>query len=146
MLFSTLSCSYLLTLVPDGMRGIKNIFFEKAAAAVLASCVRQWQRMFHSDLYMCICIYVRILHCIQCIYLHTLWYACVTGTCIIIIPLQVCTFGSQYIFLGSRLGNSLLLKYSNKPPRGQCPLLCVFVCVCVCVCVCRVRVRMCVCE
>ena len=32
--------SYLLTLVPDGMRGIRNILFEKAAAAVLTSCVR----------------------------------------------------------------------------------------------------------
>lgn len=30
---------YILTLVPDGMRGIKNILFEKTAAAVLSSCV-----------------------------------------------------------------------------------------------------------
>ena len=30
---------YILTLVPDGMRGIKNVLFEKTAAAVLASCV-----------------------------------------------------------------------------------------------------------
>ena len=30
---------YVLTLVPDGMRGIRNILFEKAAAGVLASCV-----------------------------------------------------------------------------------------------------------
>lgn len=30
---------YVLTLVPDGMRGIKNILFEKTAAAVLTSCV-----------------------------------------------------------------------------------------------------------
>jgi cleavage and polyadenylation specificity factor subunit 1 len=59
---------YLLTLVPDGMRGIRNILFEKAAAAVLTSCI--------------------------------------------------CTLGSQYIFLGSRLGNSLLLKYTVKASRG----------------------------
>ena len=31
--------SYVLTLIPDGMRGVKNIVFEKAAAGVLASCV-----------------------------------------------------------------------------------------------------------
>lgn len=30
---------YVLTLVPDGMRGIRNILFEKAAAGILASCV-----------------------------------------------------------------------------------------------------------
>lgn len=30
---------YVLTLVPEGMRGLKNILFEKAAAAVLPSCV-----------------------------------------------------------------------------------------------------------
>ena len=36
----TCTISYLLTLVPDGMRGIRNILFEKAAAAVLTSCVR----------------------------------------------------------------------------------------------------------
>ena len=30
---------YVLTLVPDGLRGIKNILFEKAAAGVLPSCV-----------------------------------------------------------------------------------------------------------
>ena len=32
---------YILTLVPDGMRGIKNVLFEKTAAAVLASCVSE---------------------------------------------------------------------------------------------------------
>ena len=30
---------YILTLVPEGIRGVKNILFEKAAAAVLPSCV-----------------------------------------------------------------------------------------------------------
>jgi len=30
---------YVLNLIPDGMRGIRNILFEKAAAGVLASCV-----------------------------------------------------------------------------------------------------------
>ena len=30
---------YVLTLVPEGMRGLKNILFEKAAAGVLPSCV-----------------------------------------------------------------------------------------------------------
>ena len=40
--------SYLLTLVPDGMRGIRNILFEKAAAAVLTSCVRNTPS--HSEL------------------------------------------------------------------------------------------------
>ena len=30
---------YILTLVPDGMRGIRNIIFEKAASGVITSCV-----------------------------------------------------------------------------------------------------------
>lgn len=30
---------YLITLVPDGMKGVRNIVFEKTAASVLASCV-----------------------------------------------------------------------------------------------------------
>ncbi len=30
---------HVLTLVPEGLRGIKNIMFEKAAAGVLPSCV-----------------------------------------------------------------------------------------------------------
>jgi cleavage and polyadenylation specificity factor subunit 1 len=30
---------YVLTLVPDGLRGLKNILFEKAAAGVIPSCV-----------------------------------------------------------------------------------------------------------
>jgi len=55
---------YVLNLIPDGMRGIRNILFEKAAAGVLASCI--------------------------------------------------CTLGQDYLFLGSRLGNSLLLKCSKK--------------------------------
>lgn len=32
---------YILTLVPEGLRGVKNILFEKAAAGVLPSCVSQ---------------------------------------------------------------------------------------------------------
>lgn len=32
---------YILTLVPDGMRGIRNIIFEKAASGVIASCVSE---------------------------------------------------------------------------------------------------------
>ena len=35
------TCSYVLTLVTDGMRGVRNILFEKAAAGVLASCVSE---------------------------------------------------------------------------------------------------------
>ena len=29
-------------------------------------------------------------------------------------PIQVCTLGERHLFLGSRLGNSLLLSYSKK--------------------------------
>ena len=30
---------YMLRLIPEGMKGIRNIIFEKTAASVLASCV-----------------------------------------------------------------------------------------------------------
>ncbi len=30
---------YLITLIPDGMKGVRNIVMEKTAAGVLASCV-----------------------------------------------------------------------------------------------------------
>lgn len=32
---------YLLTLVPDGMKGVRNVIFEKTAVAVLGSCVSE---------------------------------------------------------------------------------------------------------
>ena len=37
---------YILTLVPDGLRGIKTILFEKAAAGVLPSCVSSSPTVF----------------------------------------------------------------------------------------------------
>ncbi|XP_044171683.1 cleavage and polyadenylation specificity factor subunit 1-like [Acropora muricata] len=55
---------YVVTLVADGVRSVRNFNFDKAAASVLTSCV--------------------------------------------------CECGDGYLFLGSRLGNSLLVKYTEK--------------------------------
>ncbi|CAH3027371.1 unnamed protein product [Porites evermanni] len=55
---------YVVTLVADGVRSVRNFNFDKAAASVLTSCI--------------------------------------------------CECGEGYLFLGSRLGNSLLVKYTEK--------------------------------
>lgn len=36
---SLLSCSYVLTLITDGMRSVRAFHFDKAAASVLTTCV-----------------------------------------------------------------------------------------------------------
>ncbi|XP_048576873.1 cleavage and polyadenylation specificity factor subunit 1 isoform X2 [Nematostella vectensis] len=56
---------YVVTLIADGVRSVRNFVFDKTAASVLTSCV--------------------------------------------------CECGDGYLFLGSRLGNSLLVKYTEKP-------------------------------
>ena len=42
---------YVLTLVPEGMRGLKNILFEKAAAGVLPSCVSPLESVAGGGMY-----------------------------------------------------------------------------------------------
>ena len=79
---------YSLTLLPDGLRGIRNILFEKTAAGVLPSCVRCAHTRMHT-------------------HAHTL-------SCAINLSSQICRVGAGHVFLGSRLGNSLLLSYSKK--------------------------------
>lgn len=78
----------MLTLVTDGMRGVRNILFEKAAAGVLASCVSELKPPPQE------------------------------AQPLLVSLLQVCTVGQEHLFLGSRLGNSFLLKYSTKPLGG----------------------------
>lgn len=106
-LFLAVFISYLLTLVPDGMRGVRNILFEKAAAAVLTSCV---STHVHIQVYTT-CLTVHMHNCRL--------YVCICITLVVCKYSQICTLDSQYIFLGSRLGNSLLLKYTTKGSRGQ---------------------------
>ncbi len=79
---------YVLTLVPDGMRGLKNVLFEKAAAGVLPSCVSLQDNKGGGMVVLELC---------------TLPF----------VP-QVCCFGAGQVFIGSRLGNSMLLGYTKK--------------------------------
>lgn len=40
----SLSCSYVLTLITDGMRSVRAFHFDKAAASVLTTCVSSTRR------------------------------------------------------------------------------------------------------
>lgn len=40
----SLSCSYVLTLITDGMRSVRAFHFDKAAASVLTTCVSSARR------------------------------------------------------------------------------------------------------
>lgn len=88
--------SYVLTLITDGMRSVRAFHFDKAAASVLTTSVSRAR----------------------------------VGSALgpgLVVPLftslpQMVTMEPGYLFLGSRLGNSLLLKYTEKlqePPASS---------------------------
>lgn len=88
--------SYVLTLITDGMRSVRAFHFDKAAASVLTTSVSR-ERV-----------------------------GSVLGPGLVVplfTPLpQMVTMEPGYLFLGSRLGNSLLLKYTEKlqePPASS---------------------------
>lgn len=84
--------SYVLTLITDGMRSVRSFHFDKAAASVLTTCVspRVCPRVPPS---------VRPAR---------------PGPPTAPPYPQMVTLEPGYLFLGSRLGNSLLLKYTEK--------------------------------
>lgn len=86
----------MLTLITDGMRSVRAFHFDKAAASVLTTSVSRERG------------------------------GSVLGPGLVvplITPLpQMVTMEPGYLFLGSRLGNSLLLKYTEKlqePPASS---------------------------
>lgn len=88
MYFSFLG-SYVLTLITDGMRSVRAFNFDKAAASVLTTCVSAV--IYRKDVVVDKCN--RLIH---------------------FFSNQMVTMEPGYLFLGSRLGNSLLLKYTEK--------------------------------
>lgn len=87
--------SYVLTLITDGMRSVRAFHFDKAAASVLTTCVS-------SALTEC-----KISGC-------TLLLPVLSRSTLGFSLPQMVTMEPGYLFLGSRLGNSLLLKYTEK--------------------------------
>lgn len=83
------SCSYVLTLITDGMRSVRAFHFDKAAASVLTSSVSWGWGVGWG------------------------WVQYSLTTQPFSLP-QMVTMEPGYLFLGSRLGNSLLLKYTEK--------------------------------
>lgn len=80
---------YVLTLLCDAMRSVRGFHFEKSASSVLTTCVREPGFSVYSFSFGL---------------LNALFFSC--------FQLMVCD--KDYIFLGSRLGNSLLLRISEK--------------------------------
>lgn len=79
--------SYVLTLITDGMRSVRAFHFDKAAASVLTTSVSRTGLGVPGS----------------------------SSSCFLVTPLpQMVTMEPGYLFLGSRLGNSLLLKYTEK--------------------------------
>lgn len=79
---------YVLSLFADSMRSVRGFHFDKAAASVLTSCVSLMPFREAQRL--------------------------VTILFILFFMTQVCTCEDNYLFLGSRLGNSLLLRFTGK--------------------------------
>lgn len=86
----------MLTLITDGMRSVRAFHFDKAAASVLTTSVSRERVGSHLGQGLVVPLFT---------------------------PLpQMVTMEPGYLFLGSRLGNSLLLKYTEKlqePPASS---------------------------
>lgn len=120
-----LICSYVLTLITDGMRSVRAFHFDKAAASVLTTCVSTLPPRW------CACVFLlNILsgcQCCQqtwrcanaCVHFYVEYCGCsfqvkLKWTLMDWCFFQMVTMEPGYLFLGSRLGNSLLLKYTEK--------------------------------
>lgn len=87
-----------MTLITDGMRSVRAFHFDKAAASVLTTCVSlnakhdgKSELLFHTPCHIVLKDVIKSFFFVQMV-----------------------TMELGFLFLGSRLGNSLLLRYTEK--------------------------------